>query len=144
MSIKLRAIIARQCLFRFRLLVFFEKPRSFPALAGSGGPGFPSNDCGNGFDDEDEELVRDRMLQNFTSHRGPVERNIVDDRSLRYATLSLVPSSASDFRVWKNQLLLIMAKVDISDRDYLAHWLSKTFEVNSDQVIKHDLGCVPP
>jgi len=144
MSIKFRAIIARQCLFRFRLLVFLENLVLFQHLPDQGGPGFPSNDCGDGFDAEDEELVRDRMPQNFTSHRGLVERNIVDDRSLRYATLSLVPSSASDFRVWKNQLLLIMANVDISDRDYLAHWLSKTFEVNSDEVIKHDLGCVPP
>ena len=42
------------------------RPRSFPALAGSGGPGFPSNDGGDGFDDEDEELVRDRMPQSFT------------------------------------------------------------------------------
>ena len=33
------------------------RPRSFPALAGSGGPGFPSNDGGDGFDDEDEELI---------------------------------------------------------------------------------------
>ena len=111
MSIKFRAIIARQCLFRFRLLVFLEN------------------------------LV---LFQHLPDQGGLVERNIVDDRALRYATLSLVPSSASDFRVWKNQLLLIMANVDISDRDYLAHWLSKTFEVNSDEVIKHDLGCVPP
>ena len=119
------------------------RPRSFPALAGSGGPGFPSNDGGDGFDDEDEELVRDRMPQSFTSHRDLVERDIVDDRSLRYATLGPVPSSASDFRAWKNQLLLIMAKLDISDRDYLAHWLSKAYEVNFDEVIKHDSGCVP-
>ena len=84
---------------------------SFPALAGSGGPGFPSNDGGDGFDDEDEELVRDRMPQSFTSHRDVVERDIVDARSLRYATLGPVPSSASDFSAWKNQLLLIMAKL---------------------------------
>ena len=119
------------------------RPRSFPALARSGGQWFPSNDGGDGFDDEVEELVRDRMPQNFTSHRDLVERDIVDDRLLRYATLGPVPSSASDFRVWKNQLLLIMAKLDISDRDYLAHWLSKAYEVNSDEVIKHDSGCVP-
>ena len=119
------------------------RPRSFPALAGSGGPGFPSNDGGDGFDDEDEELIRDRMPQSFTSHRDLVERDIVDARSLRYATLGPVPSSASDFRAWKNQLLLIIAKLDISDRDYLAHWLSKAYEVNSDEVIKHDSGCVP-
>ena len=36
-----------------------------------------------------------------------------------------------------------MAKLEISDRDYLAHWLSKAYEVNSDEVIKHDSGCVP-
>ena len=117
------------------------RPRFCPALAGSGGPGFPSNDGGDGFDDEVEELIRDRMPQNFTSHRDLVERDIVDDRLLRYATLGPVPSSASDFRVWKSQLLLIMAKLDVSDRDYLAH--SKTYEVNSDEVIKHDSGCVP-
>ena len=51
------------------------------------------------------------MPQSFTSHRDLVERDIVDDRSLRYATLGPVPSSASDFRAWKNQLLLTMAKV---------------------------------
>ena len=44
---------------------FPSRPRSFPALAGSGGPGFPSNDGGDGFDDEDEELVRDRMPQSL-------------------------------------------------------------------------------
>ena len=83
------------------------------------------------------------MPQSFTSHRDLVERDIVDARSLRYATLGPVPSSASDFRAWKNQLLLIMAKLDISDRDYLAHWPSKAYEVNFDEVIKHDSGCVP-
>ena len=83
------------------------------------------------------------MPQSFTSHRDLVERDIVDARSLQYATLGPFPSSASDFRAWKNQLLLIMAKLDISDRDYLAHWLSKAYEVNSDEVIKHDSGCVP-
>ena len=36
-----------------------------------------------------------------------------------------------------------MAKLEISDRDYLAHWLSKAYEVNSDEAIKHDSGCVP-
>ena len=50
------------------------RPRSFPALAGSGGPGFSSNDGGDGFDDEDEELVRDRMPQSSTSHRDLVDR----------------------------------------------------------------------
>ena len=83
-----RAIIARQCLFRFRLLVFLQD------LAGSGGPGFPSNDGGDGFDDEDEELVRDRMPQSFTSHRDLVERDIVDARSLRYATLGYIRSGS--------------------------------------------------
>ncbi|CAL1146875.1 unnamed protein product [Cladocopium goreaui] len=51
---------------------------------------FPSNDGGDGFDDEDEELVRDRMPQSFTSHRDLVERDIVDARSLRYATLGYI------------------------------------------------------
>ena len=115
----------------------------FSGTCGIRGPGFPSNDGGDGFDDEDEELVRDRMPQSFTSHRDVVERDIVDARSLRYATLGPVPSSASDFSAWKNQLLLIMAKLEISDRDYLAHWLSKAYEVNSYEVIKHDSGCVP-
>ena len=119
------------------------RPLSFPALAGSGGPVFPSNDGGDGFDDADEELVRDRMPQSSTSHRDLAERDIVDDRSLRYATAGPVPSSASEFRAWKNQLFLIIAKLDIRDRDYLAHWLSKAYEVNSDEAIKHDSGCVP-
>ena len=36
-----------------------------------------------------------------------------------------------------------MAKLDISDRDYLACWLSKAYEVDSAEVIKRNSGCVP-
>ena len=132
-----RAIIARQCLFRFHLLVFLQDLVLFQHLPDQGGQGFHQKIA-----DEDEELVRDRLPQSFTSHRDLVERDIVDARSLRYATLGPVPSSASDFRAWKNQVLLIMAKLDISDRDYLAHWLFKAYEVNSDEVTKHDSACV--
>ena len=138
MSIKFRAILARKCLFRFNLLVFLQDLVPFQHLR------FPSDDGGDGFDNEDEELVRDRMPQSFTSHRDLVERDIVDARSLWYATLGPVPSSASDFRAWKTSCCWsLQSWIIISDRDYLEHWLSKAYEVNSDEVIKHDSGCVP-
>ena len=96
-------------------------------------PGFQFD--GDRFEDEDEELVRDDVPQSLSSHRDLIEGDIVDDRALRYATLDPVPSNASGFRAWKNQILLIMAKLDISDRDYLACWLSKASEVDSAEVI---------
>ena len=138
MSIKFRAILARQCLFRFNLLVFLQDLVPFQHLR------FPSDDGGDGFDNEDEELVRDRMPQSFTSH---MQGSSWEGHcGCSFALVCYIRSGSFQcfgFQSLENQLLLIMAKLDISDRDYLAHWLSKAYEVNSDEVIKHDSGCVP-
>ena len=74
MSIKFRASNSAAVSFPFPPSNLPPRPLSFPALAGSGGPVFPSNDGGDGFDDADEELVRDRMPQSSTSHRDLADR----------------------------------------------------------------------
>ena len=68
-----------------------------------------------GSDDGEEELVQD----NSPTH----EKEIVDSRSLRNAKLEPVPNTAADFRAWKNSLILLLGRLDISGTDYLTSWI---------------------
>ena len=88
-----------------------------------------------GSDDGEEELVQD----NSPTH----EREIVDSRSLHNAKLEPVPNSAADFRAWKNSLILLLGRLDISGTDYLTSWITVSFGVNAESECKESSGLVP-
>ena len=82
-------------------------------------------DDGDGEDggDGEEELIQDGSPT--------TEREIVDPRALQHAKLDPMPSSAADFRSWKNSLILLLGSMEISNSDYLMTWISHAFKVDS-------------
>ena len=50
------------------------------------------------------------------------ERDLVDSRALQSAKLEPLPNNAADFRVWKNTLILMLGRRDISGIDCLTTW----------------------
>ena len=88
-----------------------------------------------GSDDGEEELVQDKS----PTH----EKEIVDSRSLRNAKLEPVPNTAADFRAWKNSLILLLGRLDISGTDYLTSWITVSFGVNAESDCKDSSGMVP-
>ena len=114
-----------------------QRPVPSASGRGSGGPGFPpSGGPDDGFDDDDEEeLVEDGSPTN--------EKDIVDSRSLQHAKLETIPSSAADFRSWKNSLIMLMGRIDISGIDYLTTWINVAFKVDSSIECGQSSGLVP-
>ena len=55
----------------------------------------------------------------------------------------LVPNSAADFRVWKNSLILLLGRIDVSGSDYLTSWVNLSFGVNSESECKESSRLVP-
>ena len=94
-------------------------------------------DDGDGEDggDGEEELIQDGSPT--------TEREIVDSRSLQHARLDPMPSSAADFRSWKNSLILLLGRMDISNSDYLMTWISHAFKINSAEYCSNSSGLVP-
>ena len=68
--------------------------------------GDPGDD-GEGENDDEEELVQDGSPT--------IEREIVDSRALQQAKLDPIPNTPADFRNWKNTLILLLGRLDISD-----------------------------
>ena len=94
-------------------------------------------DDGDGEDggDGEEELIQDGSPT--------TEREIVDSRSLQHARLDPMPSSAADFRSWKNSLILLLGRMDISNSDYLMTWISHAFKINSAEYCSNSSELVP-
>ena len=62
---------------------------------------------GNNNDNKDkEELIVDPTPKS--------ERDMVDGRTLQYAKLDSIPSNTSEFRAWKNSIILLFGCLDIS------------------------------
>ena len=55
---------------------------------------------------------------------------MVDSRILQHAKLDPIPNTAADFRNWKNTLILLLGRLDISGSDYLKSWVAHAFKVN--------------
>ena len=55
---------------------------------------------------EDEELVADPTPK--------LERDMGDSRALQHAKLDVITSNASKFRGWKNSIILLFGRLDIS------------------------------
>ena len=87
-------------------------------VGGGGRPPGPEDPDWNGDDDaegeEDEELVADPTPK--------LERDMVDSRTLQHAKLYVIPSNASGFRGWKNSIILLIGRLDISEEEVLTKW----------------------
>ena len=71
------------------------------------------------------------------------ERDLVDNRALQSAKLEPLPNNAADFRAWKNSLILMLGRLDISGIDYLTTWIALAFKVDSAQECSSSSGLVP-
>ena len=81
---------------------------------------------------EDELIVEEKT-----------ERDLVDNRALQSAKLEPLPNNAADFRAWKNSLILMLGRLDISGIDYLTTWFALAFKVDSAQECSSSSGLVP-
>lgn len=89
----------------------------------------------DGYDDEEEELVE--------GSAPTTERDIVDSRALHSARIDPIPSTAAEFRIWKNSLFLMLGSLDISGFDYLMTWLSHAFRVDTAEMCSSSSEKVP-
>ena len=102
---------------------------------GGGDPEDYDDDDEDGIGDEDEEgLIEDQPLR---------EKDIVDSRALHSSKLESIPNSAAEFRAWKNSLILLLSRLDISDVDYVVPWVNVAFDVESEIECKGSSGLVP-
>ena len=69
--------------------------------------------------------------------------DLVDNRALQTAKLEPLPNNAADFRVWKNTLILMLGRLDISGIDYLTNWIAVAFRVDSAEECSNSSGLVP-
>ena len=53
-----------------------------------------------------------------------------------------MPKSIPDFRRWKNSLILLLGRLDISGSDYLTFWISRAFKVNTTEFCAGSSGLV--
>jgi len=71
------------------------------------------------------------------------ERDLVDNHALQSTKLEPLPNNAADFRVWKNTLILMLGRLDISGMDYLTNWIAIAFRVDSAEECSNSSGLVP-
>ena len=71
------------------------------------------------------------------------ERDLVDNHALQSTELEPLPNNAADFRVWKNTLILMLGRLDISGMDYLTNWIAIAFRVDSAEECSNSSGLVP-
>ena len=109
-----------------------------PGLVG-GGDGPPGADDpdweGDDGEDDDEELAADPTPK--------TERDMVDARAFQHAKLDVIPSTASDFRAWKNSIILLFGRLDVSEQDVLTKWLAQSFQIGCETVVQESSGQFP-
>jgi hypothetical protein len=59
------------------------------------------------------------------------EKDVVDARALQSARIDALPNNAAEYRGWKNTLILLLGRLDISGKEALTLWLSPSFQVDS-------------
>ena len=103
---------------------------------GPPGPEGPDWEVDNGDDDdEEEELIVDATPK--------LERDMVDSRALQHAKLEVIPSNASDFRGWKNSIILLFGRLDISEEEVLTKWLAQSFQVGCESIVQESSSPFP-
>ena len=85
--------------------------------------------------DEEEELVADPTPK--------LERDMVDSRALQHAKLDVIPSNASEFQAWKNSIILLFGRLDISEEEVLTKWLAQSFQIGCEAVVQESSGPFP-
>ncbi len=98
------------------------------------------DDPGDDGDGEEGDNDGDELIQDGSP---TTEREIVDSRALQHAKLHPMPSSAADFRNWKNSLILLLGRMDISNSDYLMMWISHAFKVDTAEYCSNSSELVP-
>ena len=105
-------------------------------VGGGGGPPSPEDPDCEGDDDaeeDEEELVADPTPK--------LERDMVDSRALQHAKLDVIPSNASDFRAWKNSIIILLfGHLDISEEEVLTKWLAQSFQFGREAVFQESSG----
>ena len=68
----------------------------------------------------------------------------MDSRSFHYnAKIEPIPKSAADFEAWKNSLIVLLGRIDMSGSDYLTSWVNASFGANSESECEESSGLVP-
>ena len=68
---------------------------------------------------------------------------MVDSRALQHAKLDVIPSNASEFRAWKNSIILLFGRLDISEEEVLTKWLAQSFQIGCEAVAQESSGPSP-
>ena len=105
--------------------------KRFPSEPFGGDPG----------DDLEEENDDEEDLIQFGSPTAETE--MVDSRTLKHANLYPTPNTAADYRNWKNSLIFLLGRLDISGSDYLTSWISHAFKVNTAEFCAGSSELVP-
>ena len=83
---------------------------------------------GDGYGNEDEYDDEEELIQDDSP---ACEKDIVDSRALHNAKIGPIPSTAADFRNWKDSLFLLLGSLDVSGFDYLMSWVSHALKVDT-------------
>ena len=83
---------------------------------------------GDGDGNEDEYDDEEELFQDDSP---TCEKDIVDSGALHNVKIDPIPSTAADFRSWKNSLFLLLGSLDVSGFDYLMSWVSHAFKVDT-------------
>ena len=104
-----------------------------------GGVGPPGGDD-PGWEDDDNDEDEEEMNVDPTPK---TERDLVDGRALQHSKLDVIPSTASKFRGWKNSIILLFGRLDISEQDVLTKWLAQSFQIGCETVVQEFSGQFP-
>jgi len=75
------------------------------------------------------------LIQDGSPSTVPKEKSLIPG-------LCIMPKSIPDFRRWKNSLILLLGRLDISGSDYLTFWISRAFKVNTTEFCAGSSGLV--
>ena len=104
-----------------------------------GGVGPPGGDD-PGWEDDDNDEDEEELIVDPTPK---TERDLVDGRALQHSNLDVIPSTASEFRAWKNSIILLFGRLDISEQDVLTKWLAQSFQIGCETVVQESSGQFP-
>ena len=71
------------------------------------------------------------------------EKDVVDAWALQSARIDALPNNAAEYRGWKNTLILLLGRLDISRKEALTLWLSPSFQVGSEKEVESSSGLFP-
>ena len=96
-----------------------------------------------GGDDGDDPNNDDVELVPEISEDVVREKDVVDARALQSACIDALPNNAAEYRGWKNTLILLLGRFDISGKEALTLWLSPSFQVDGEKEVESSSGLFP-